>query len=496
MPLFVSAILFGCLSFLFVKAVNIQPDILAHLLKYQFAEVFFNTIVLTILTLVFALIWAFVFAWITSQYDFWGRNFFKAGLLWPLSIPTYVLAFIYLAHFDVGAETFEIAGFRSIPGLAFVLSLSLYPYLYFQLSSALSELPPSLIEVAKTLGKSRQEIWKFVKIPLLTPALLAGLHLIGMEVLADFGSASLFNINVLSTLIYKSWFSLHSIEGAAFFSIFHVVLVSTFTFIMFRYKKIIAQQNSGIQRVERKKAKILYSFLFFFSCLIFLALSFFLPVLQLCHWSIKTLDAPTFFQTLLSFRVPLIFAFFCSIAALICSFFYLKSRSKISTFIASFSLVGYGIPGSVFAVALLLVWIFFFKESAFKNQFLYLILGLGFFLRFLSLTVKPMKASFEKISPTLMDVASTLGASQKQIARSVYWPLLKNTALGSFVFITVDILKEMSLSMMLRPAGYKSPAILIYQYTSESLWAEAAPSALMLVFFCLSLITVSRKLLQ
>ena len=154
----------GALGPIFASSFHMNPGIWDHLKTYVLPRAIPNTIFLVLSVSLTTLLVGGLSGWICSQYEFKGRQFLGRLLVVPLAIPSYVLAFVYLGLFDFAGEwrlwLFQYGWFENFYmhggwGACFVLSLSLYPYVYLFSYSAFSTQGRRWKEVAQSLGHSR-----------------------------------------------------------------------------------------------------------------------------------------------------------------------------------------------------------------------------------------------------------------------------------------------------------------------------------------------------
>ncbi|MEL6747664.1 MAG: iron ABC transporter permease [Pseudomonadota bacterium] len=161
-------------------------------------------------------------AWLVTTYEFVGRRWLEVALVLPLAFPAYVLAYAYtdlLDHpgwvqttlrdvFDLGPRGYWFPEIRSVGGASLMLTLVLYPYVYLLARAAflIQGLAPFI--VARGLGCPPFRAFRTVSLPLVAPALGAGVLLVLMETIADFGTVAHFGVQTLATGIYTTWFTL------------------------------------------------------------------------------------------------------------------------------------------------------------------------------------------------------------------------------------------------------------------------------------------------
>ena len=170
-----------------------------------------------------------VSAWLVTAYRFPGRGLLEWALLLPLAMPAYVMAYAYTDWLQFSgpvqsalrgltgwqAREYWFPEVRSLAGAAAMLSFALYPYVYLIARTAFQDLSRSAIEAGRLAGYGAGGAFMRVAVPLARPAIVAGATLALMETLADFGTVSYFGVEVFTTGIFKTWFSLGDSIAAA-----------------------------------------------------------------------------------------------------------------------------------------------------------------------------------------------------------------------------------------------------------------------------------------
>jgi iron(III) transport system permease protein len=102
-------------------------------------------------------------------------------------------------------------------------------------------------------------------------------------------------------------------------------------------------------------------------------------------------------------------------------------------------------------------------------------------VRFLAVSLQSVDASLTRIAPSLDDAARSLGAGAGRTLRRVHLPLLRGGLAVATVLVFVETMKEMPATLLLRPFGFDTLAVIVWERTAESLWVEAAVPALAIV---------------
>ncbi|CAC9613933.1 Ferric iron ABC transporter, permease protein [uncultured Gammaproteobacteria bacterium] len=447
-----------------------------------------------------------VLAYLVVMVEFPGRKWLEWALFLPFAIPAYVLAFVYLGVFDYSGyaqvwmrETLNIPGFDIRSGswaiiLTFVLVF--YPYVYMMARASFKRQKISMIEVGKLLGASPIRVFFKISLPLARPAVAAGLLVTLMETLADFGVVSLFNYDTFTTAIYSAWGDFRSIEVAAQLA---SLLVLVAFFLIYFEKKARGQAKYYSADVSNKKpyqARGAVGWLITLFVFGVFMLSFAMPMLQLLiwgwssialEWSTKYLDliSSTAILTLSAVIATLVIATILALPN------HCKQGSIWLKSVIQLATLGYALPGSVMAVGLLyginqisVINIYFGGESINHIVFGSIVLLLfAYVSRFMTIAYSSIEASAQQIKPVFTQSARLLGASRLKLVMQVYLPMITPGILAGGLLVAVDLMKELPATYLLRPFGWDTLAIQVYELSAEGLFERAAVPALIMVLF-------------
>jgi len=461
-------------------------------------------------------------AYFVSFYNFPGVNFFKWALILSFAVPAYIYAYSLTAFFENYGSLFSIIKwlfgdgeynkyipkFDGMPGAIISMSFSLFGYVYVLTRASFYHQSHNLIEVSKNLGFSAKESFFKIILPSARPAIVAGLSLVAMECLADFGTVSFFSVSTLTTGIYNSWLSYDDLNTANQISFILLIVIFVLFFIenFSRGGAKYHQPSRGFKKIPKidisgKKsifAISFCSFLFFFS--------FIFPVSQMTYWTIKF---PKYFKDIdlwsLNFNTLILVA----IASLVLiSFSFLInygnriSKSKFLDNLSLFSISGYAIPGVILSVAFITFFSWLsdlltlnFGLFSIKKLFIGSILGLvlAYFIRFYSLAFNGIKSSYLKINQSIDESAYLLGFTKFKTFKKIHLPYLKNSILLITILIAIEIIKELPITLILRPFNFDTFATKAYGYASQDLLEAAALPSLFLIFWAGLLIFFTSK---
>lgn len=482
---------------------NVEADLWSHLWQTELPELFSNTIVLILLVGSGSFLLGVGLAWLIVMYDFRGRNILQWGLMLPLAIPPYILAFVLLGFTDFGGPLQKLLfsmglGIGWLPdmrnpfGVALVFTLTLYPYVYLLMRSALQRKGRSSYESARTLGYGKiAAFWRLV-LPLSRPAWVAGLALVLMETLADFGAVSIFNYNTFTTAVYKSWYGFYSHNTAAQLACLLLLFVSLAVMAeKWGRGKGRYEQSGAALKQYRQELSGVWGLLAQVGAWSVFALGFVLPVAQLLFWAISSFEEHTegTVQLLLNtVTLAILAAALTLVVAGVMVWSQRQKQSKTRGIMSEFSQLGYAIPGTVLAVGIMMVlnvidsWIADILDE--QSQWLatgLFALMLAYVIRFLRIGFGPLSSSMGQIKPSIVETAGILGAGKRERLFRVYIPLLRPGVLTALLLVFVEVMKELPATLILRTYGWDTLAIRIYELSSEGQWETTALPAIMLV---------------
>ena len=262
--------------------------------KYLFS-LFKNTLVLSITTGFISALIAVPLAIIVTLYKFPGHNFFSWALSLSIAFPAYIYAFIFVGTFEYAGPlaTFfrengiYLPSIKNLFGASIVMSMALFPYIYLLAKAQLATMGVSLFKAAKTLGNTNYQAIKKIIIPSLWPAILAGVILVILETIADFGGVSTLNINTFTVGIYNAWFGYQSYYSGARLAAYLLIFVFFFRFLSkFLYRSNHSVASSTAERYEKIKPKTFIQYLFTFICSLIFLITFCFPLYQVIDWAI------------------------------------------------------------------------------------------------------------------------------------------------------------------------------------------------------------------
>ena len=486
-------------------------------------EYIFNSLCLLISVLILTFILGTCSAYLVSFYEFPLSNFFKWALILSFAVPPYIYAYSLTAFFENYGTAFtilknlfgdgeynkHIPKFDGMFGAILSITFSLYAYVYILARASFLYQSENLIELGKNLGFSKLKSFYKIILPAARPAIVAGLSLVAMETLAEFGAVDFFSINTLTTGIYNSWIYFDDLAFANRISTFLLLFIfSLFIIENLSRKKARYHFNTrgGFkQKLKTKltKSKSIFAFTF---CFFIFFMSFLFPLSQMLYWTIKfpenlfdlevvELLLNTLYLVSLSSLVLIIFS-------LVSNYGNRVSDNKALNFMSTLSISGYAIPGVILAIAFItfIAWLDnnIIKSLGFtsiKKIFIGSILSLVlvYFIRFYSLAFNGIKSGYEKINISVDESAYLLGYSKRKTFLNIHVPFLRNSLLFIIILISLEIIRELPITLILRPFNFETFATTAYISASEDLLEAAAVPSLFLILIASVFIIIASK---
>ncbi|MBE7688071.1 ABC transporter permease subunit [Tenacibaculum finnmarkense genomovar ulcerans] len=474
-----------------------------HFLEHLLPNYLKNSLILIIGTSILTLFFGISSAWVVSRYHVPFRKQLEWLLIIPLAIPSYITAYAYAGIFDYGGIVAKVFSLKidvmNHAGLIFVLSISLYPYIYVASRAFFLNQSNNIIEASKLLGASERKTFFKLILPLARPAFAGGLVLVLMEVLNDYGAAKYYGISTFTTGIFRAWFSLEEPETAIYLSAILVIIIFLLITAEKWQRRKIGYFNAtkNHQKVTRETVSKRLRITFFMIAFTPVLFGFLLPFMQLLYWAFLTYEEvfTSEFITIAfqSFGIATISAFTTVVFALLLIFLSKWNRLSILKSIAKIGVLGYAIPGAVIAVGVLIPtlsldkWLVTFMKTNFDIKIGFIINGTimvlvyAYLVRFLAVAYNPIESNSLKFGKSLSEASKLLGSGTLKTFIKIEFPLLKPAILSAFILVFVDVMKELPLTLILKPYHINTLAVKAYEYASDELIAEAALPAICII---------------
>lgn len=451
-------------------------------------------------------------AWAVVFHDFPFRRALEVMLFLPLALPAYVGAYALVDFLEYAgpvqtmlratlgwssAQEYYFPEVRSIGGATVVLAASLYPYVYLLTRVSLHEQSSSSLEVASTLGIGPFGRFLRVGLPLVRPGIVAGLALVMMETVADFGVADYFAVQTLTTRMFSIWFQGYDIVAAARVATLILACVALILILerVLRKRSRYHQASSrGMQYLRRRSGRFA-GILIAIACLIPVCIGFMLPVgVLLGHaignseqWMSPGLGRSLFNSVFTAGAASVITV----ILALLMVYWTHLVPGRLPSMLLPLTSLGYAAPGIVIGIGVLIPVTYIdhtiadLVERLFRVDLGMLMTGsagavvLAYTIRFFAIAQGATESALGRVSPSVNLVARTLGRTASGTLLSVELPMIRGSLLTAAVLVFVDCVKELPATLLLKPFNFNTLATRVYEHASLENLAGAAPAALL-----------------
>jgi len=499
--LFVAAPLLVLLPELFNRGGEVWQHILLNLVPGYVINTFWLFLVVGFATFVIGT----GTAWLVTMYKFPGSRHFTWALILPLAVPVYINGFAWAGllsftspvyvwlreNFGIETGPFLFFEILSLEGAMFILSATLYPYVFLISRSWFLRQSRSYSEVSASLGRGPVATFFLVVLPLARPAIVAGVSLVLMEVLNEYGLMRYFSIETFTTGIFTAWFAFSDREAAMRLSALLMIFVFALIFLE-RYQRrsmLFNQYGSHFVPYTVVKLRGIKAIASSVVCVIPVLAGFILPVAMLVWWSISTfyqeLDAAFAVLVKNTFLLSATAALVVVVVALLVAIAVRFKPYKFTRFFAKISTLGYSIPGAVVAIGLItvLLWV----QNQISGIVQILIMGtwvsliFAYLVRFMAVAYNGIDSALSNISTSIDESSRSLGKSYWQTLKEVLLPLLKRPVGVGMLLVFIDVVKELPITLILRPFNFDTLAIRAFEFATDERLAEAAPYALVVI---------------
>ncbi len=489
---------------------NIWP----HLISTTLPRYFGNSLLLMVSVAVLSAAMGTGAAWLVVMHRFPGRRIFEWALLLPLAIPAYIGAYAlvdfweYAGPFQTALR--EVLGWQSSKDYWFpevrsrgaavlVISMSLYPYVYLLARAAFREQSACALEVSRALGCGRWASFWRVGLPLARPAVVAGVAIVMMETLNDFGAVDFFAVQTLTTGIFTVWLQGANVGGAAQIAcvilglVICLVLLEKYSRRNIRFHQLTKQKRAPHVEEFGPIARLVATV----ACAIPVVLGFVMPFLIIASHAVDRAELwsnPKLWSaTATTVWVASATAIITIMAGVVLVYGARLSRSRLARLLVPVTTVGYAAPGAVLALGIIIPF------ASFENHVADLVLSLtgmdpGLFftgtsaavifaysVRFFAISFGAVDSAFGRVTPSMGMASRSLGKNALATLVLVHLPMVRGSLLIAALLVFVDSVKELPATLLLRPFGFNTLATHVYDFASLENIEGASPGALVVI---------------
>lgn len=457
-------------------------------------------------------------AWLVTRLEFPGRRLLAGLFLLPLALPAYILAYTYTGLLApegalqgwlrelTGASGALWPDIRSLPGAILIFSLGFYPYVYLLAREALRAPLQGYEDAARTLGSQRGRLFWQVRLPLIRPALFAGVMLALMETMADYGAVYHFGVPTFTTGILRTWHGLGDVQGAmALAAVLAALTMALFVFELRARGRARFSHGSHARPVRPHRLNRRQAIAAWVAGGLIVTLGFGAPVLQLGLWALPRIEqvlAPDFQRLLLhSLLLALGAAALITAFALVLALWVRRQSTPVNRGFYRLAGLGYAVPGMVIALGLMIPLGQFDRWLGAQEIISGLLFSGGllallwaYLSRFLALGQQGVESGFAMLRPSYGESARMLGLGPWRTTLSVHLPLLRGSLLTVLILAFVETLKELPATLVLRPFNFNTLAVRAHELAADERLADAALPALSIVLLSLPAVILLARL--
>ena len=450
------------------------------------ARVGVDTILFAGGAMVFALIFGLSSAWLTVMCKFPGRGPLGWALLLPFALPSYVTAYAY-ADF---ADSMGFA-FRGPLTAALMMGLANCPYVYVLTRAALRAQSCDIQSAARTMGRGPLSAFMNVSAPLSRPAATIGAALVAMEALNDLAVSEHYGVDALGRAVYDLWLNRQDLAAACRLALAAAAIAAALLWAEERARRRERQFASACDKCyECDRAHILHGWKKWaaFLCVALpVTAGFVLPILWLAKLSLRApgeLWIRAITEGLGGSAVLALSAGGLTLALAVV--FALERRMRrggmLSALATHAARAGYALPGAVLAQGFFVLALGAAAVAESLRGFLFG--GVGMLaaagaVRFFFVASGALNSGLDRISPQIDSASRLAGRGPWSTFFFAHLPMLRPALAAALAIVALEALRELPMTLILRPFNFETLATLIYQYASDESLELAAPAALL-----------------
>ncbi|MBM2575321.1 iron ABC transporter permease [Jannaschia sp. Os4] len=446
-------------------------------------------------------------AWLVTATDFPGRRLLEPALVIPLAFPGYVLAYAYTHLLDhpgaVQALLRDLTGWgprdywfpeiRSLGGAALMLTLTLFPYVYLLARAAFLLQGRGPYDVARSLGRGPVRAFLQAALPMARPAVAAGVLLVAMEVIADFGTVAFFGVQTFATGIYTAWFTLFDRAAAAQLALGLLAFALVLAVLERTSRGAARYAGRGRPEAGRMRLSGLSAAAATAACAAPVLLGAAVPALVLATMAAGS-EQDLLSRRYVAFatntvKLAAVAALVTVGAAVLLGTLRRVAPSRASNAALTVARLGYAVPGGVIAVGLLVPFAAFDNavDAVMEARFgidtgllvtgsIWLLVG-AYMVRFLAAAIGAYEGGLATVTANVDAAARVLGQGVWGTVRRVHLPVLRPALVTAGLIVFVDVVKELPATLILRPFDFDTLAVQAYRLAAdERLEGAAVPS--------------------
>jgi len=507
----VSAVFVAPILAVFVAASGDSQGLLLFLLKTSLTRYVSSTVILMAGVSALSVVFGVSIAWVIFRYDFPGRQVVEWMLLLPAAVPAYLVAYTYTDFLEYAgpvqgmlrdvfgwqsARDYWFPEIRSMEGGILVMGAVLYPYVYIMARTSFMLTPVSIYETAML---AKHNLFWTAALPLARPAIIAGLAPVLMEVISDFGTSEFFGIPTLTVGIFNVWLGMNNLVAAAQIAVFGFCFIVGLLMLE-RWARSARRYSDTSRRARMLPPKRVSGWALavcYATCFIPIIVGFVIPVGVLFNFVLQGYSLSFEPAAVEAARHSIMLAsavalMVISVALLLGTVSFYLGGPMVRR-VAPLAAIGYAFPGTILAIGVVtaagtfdagfagLIYVLTGEKSSGLISGTVMMVIIACAVRFQALGYGAVSTGLERLPPNIMNASRSLGNSFGVSLIRLILPLLTKSILAGALLVFVDVMKELPMTLLLRPFNFETLATYVYQYAKDELLEEAALPALLIV---------------
>jgi iron(III) transport system permease protein len=471
-------VLLSCLPLLYIilRAREAGWDRAVQLIfRPRVYELLINTLKLDAAVTILSVLIGVTTAWFIEQTSLPGKKMWNALVTLPFAVPAFVSSYSWISIYP---------GLEGFGGAVLILTLSSYPLVHLPVAAALRGMDPALEETSRSLGYSRTETFFRVTLPQLRPSLLGGAVLIALHMLAEFGSLAFLNYETFTTAIFDQYNVVFDGASAAMLTFVLLILclvILGLEMLIRGTSKYASARKGALGNPETVKLgwKAPFALLGFTGLIVF---AVGIPLGTITYWLITGSSASFDFSEVAgALYTTLSFGLSGSVLTIIFSLplviMAIRYRGIFSTLADRLPYFIHSLPGLVIGLTL----VFFAIHYVHPLYQTVPLLLIGYAMLYLPLAQSSVRGAMEQVPKHLEEVAGSLGRRPLAVFFKVTLPLISPGVGAGLALVFLEVMKELTATLLLRPTGVETLATKIWEHTTSIEYAASAPYAALLI---------------
>ncbi len=477
-----------------------------------------NTLTISLLTVFFTILIGCPLAWLVTRTDMPFKGLFKTLFIIPYMIPPFIGAIAWgfllsprtgfvnkflMALFNSSTPFFNIYTYE---GVVFVMALYFYPYVFITVTGALERMDPTLEEAARSSGSGRFRVVRDITLPLVAPAIAAGVLLVFIAACSNFGIPALIGsegrVYVLTTRIFYYIYS-GGFEGLQMASSLSIFLVITSALALLANRWYLRKKQFTIIAGKSMRPNVVslgkYRIPFLIGCSLFSFATMLAPLLCVVLISLlkaygvdiawKNLTLANYKYVLFeyeltrasmwnSIRLSLTAATFLTVIGSLIAYIIVRTKLTGRRILEFLSTLPYSIPGTVLAIGMILAFSGKFGINLYNTIWILLI---AYTARYMAFAVKSVGASLEQVHMSLEEAARISGAGWGRTFRDIVVPLVKPGLIAAWFLAFMPMLRELTTSVLLFGPETRTIGVAVYEFQDAGYYESAAALATLVI---------------